>query len=87
MDKRTVELMVHIKDTHELVFRAKFFEGKTLEWCCTVKEGKRFVVYNSEGENDKVVREYLDKVNTVVESELMELFVPKVNSPLRFLSL
>lgn len=87
MDKRTVELMVHIKGTHELKFSAKFFEGKTLEWYSSVKyKGKTTIYGKNWVDYDKVV-EYLDKVNTVVESELMELFVPKVNSPLRFLSL
>ena len=86
MDKRTVELMVHIKGTHELIFRAKFFEGKTSQWYCSVKEGKKWILYNNEGEKDKAVREYLDKANTVVENELIELFVPKVNSPLNFLA-
>lgn len=87
MDKRTVELKVYNKVNSEFTFSAKIFEGKILEWYCVVKEGNKVAIYDNNGEKDKAVKEYLDKVNTVVESELMELFVPKVNSPLRFLSL
>lgn len=87
MNKSTVELMVHTKGTHELIFRAKFFEGKTLEWYCSVNEGKKWILHNSEGKKDREVREYLDRVEVVTEEELLNLFVPKVDSPLRFLSL
>ena len=86
MNKSIVELMVHTKDTNELIFRAKFFEGKTLEWYCSVKKGKKWILYNSDGEKDKEVREYLDRVEVILESELAELFVPRVFSPLNFLA-
>lgn len=87
MDKRTVELMVHTKGTHELIFRAKFFEGKTLEWYCCVNEGKnKWTLYNSEGKKDKEVREYLDSVEVVTDEKLLNLFVPRVFSPLNFLA-
>jgi hypothetical protein len=87
MDKRTVELKVHIKGTHEFKFTAKFFEGKTLEWYSSVKyKGKTTIYGKNWVDYDKVVA-YLDRVEVVVDDELLNFFVPKVNSPLRFLAL
>lgn len=87
MDKRTVEVCIYIKE-NSFVFKGKFFEGKILDWYCAFNpkgKGKR-IIYKKGCEKDRAVEEYFNNREVPIEQEIVNIFIPRVFSPLNFLA-
>ena len=87
MYKDLAEVRIHTKENN-FIFKGKFFEGKIIDWYCsfTPKGKVKRIIYKKGCEKDRAVEEYFNNREIPIEKEIVNIFIPRVFSPLNFLA-